>query len=82
MELCQLVCCSHRILYVVLLQELAEHLLSLLLQFTAVTTQDGLNLGLGLCGAHEVDPGGVDMLRLGCQDFHLVATLQFVAQRY
>ena len=68
------------VLNVIFLQELGQQLLSLLLLLATVTAQDGLNLGLGLGRAHEVDPGGLHMLRVGGENLHLVAALQLMAQ--
>ena len=64
----------------VLLQESVQYLLALALSLAVVATQYGLNLSLGLGGRYKVDPSGIDVLRFRCENLHLVAALQFVAQ--
>ena len=62
MELCETVGRRRCIFQLVLLQEGHEDILTLLLHLAVVTTQDGLDLGLGLGGGDEVDPRRTDML--------------------
>ena len=71
-------CCGFE---VVLLQECVKYFLTLALRLAVVAAQYGLNLGLSLSGRYKVDPTFIDVLRLGCENLYLVATLQFVAQR-
>ena len=59
-----------------------SHFLALALYFAVVATQNGLYLGFGLGGRYKIDPCGVYMLRLRGKNLYLVATLQFVTQRY
>ena len=56
MEFRQQVGCIGYVVNVVFLQELSEKLFTLLLQLTAVTTQNSQNLTLGLSGGYEVNP--------------------------
>ena len=70
-------CCLHRIL----LEPLAEYFLTFFLYLTIVSSQDGLYLAFCLGCADKVDPCWLYMLALTGQDFHLVATLQLMAER-
>ncbi len=68
-------------LHAVLLEPLVEYFLALLLNLSIITAQDGLYLALCLGCADEVDPCLLYMLALTGEDFHLVATLQLMAER-
>ena len=68
--------------HVVILQPLAQNFLPSALYFLAVSTQNSLDLALGLRRTHKVDPFGFGMLRLGSEDFYLVATLELMAHRH
>lgn len=63
------------------LEPLAEYFLTFLLYLTVVSSQNGLYLALCLGCADKVDPCWLYMLALTGQDFHLVATLQLMAER-
>ena len=63
---------------VTLLQERIEHLFSLLLLFTFLPAQYGLNLAFGLGCCDKVHPLLGHLLTLGRKDLHLVAALQYI----
>ena len=64
------------------LEELLQHLLTLLLDLPVVSTQDSLDLSFRLRCTHEVHPRRLNMLRVTGQDLHLVAALQLMTQWY
>ena len=82
MELCQLVDDGGRVLYLVLVEEFFQKGFAFLLQLTVLAAQDGLDFAFCLCRTDEVYPGRLYVLRLGREDFHLVAAVQLVAQGY
>ena len=60
---------------IVLLHPLVQNGFSPLLYLPVLAAQDGLYLSLGLGGRYKVNPRGLNVLRLGSQNFYLVATL-------
>ena len=79
-EVAELIYARGAYLHTVLLEPLIEYFLALLLHLSIITAQDGLYLALRLGCAHEVDPAWLYVLALTGEDFHLVATLQLMAQ--
>ena len=65
--------------YVILGEELIDHLLPSLACITLLTTQHRHDFRRCLGGGSDIEPGTIHMLTLRCENLHLVATLQLMA---